>query len=191
MLIAETDRLIIRNWRDRDRDLYFEINSDDRVMEFFPMRRSRAESDAIFDQVRDKISNTGLGFFALELKELSAPIGFCGLNDRYSVPVKPEGTYEIGWRLAARYWGKGYASEAARALLALGFDTYAQQQIVAFAVASNHRSTAVMERLGMWRDLDADFNHPAVPDSHPQLKRHVLYRIMREDWLGRAIPERG
>ncbi|WP_176085813.1 GNAT family N-acetyltransferase [Martelella sp. HB161492] len=191
MLIAETDRLIIRNWRDSDRDLHFEINSDERVMEFFPMRRSREESDAIFDMVRDKISNTGLGFYALELKRDGAPIGFCGLNDRYSAPVEPAGTYEIGWRLAARYWGKGYASEAARALMTLGFETHSQQQIVAFAVAGNHRSTAVMERLGMKRDVAADFDHPAVPDSHPQLKRHVLYRIFREDWRKAAIPERG
>ncbi|MNL65918.1 hypothetical protein D3C87_1903150 [compost metagenome] len=89
---------------------------------------------------------------------------------------------EIGWRLATRFWGHGYATEAAKALLALGFADKGYKQIVSFAVANNVRSTAVMERIGMRRDVEGDFNHPRVPDSHPHLKRHVLYRLSIDEW---------
>lgn len=179
---VETERLIIRNWEDRDRDLFHEINSDDTVMAFFPDRRTRAESDQIFDKVRKMIADTGYGFPAVELKETGETIGFTGLNTVYKAEIAPQGTPEIGWRMAGRYWGKGYATEAARAMIALAFDERGHDQLVSFAVADNHRSTAVMERLGMRRDLEGDFDHPSVPESHPHLKRHVLYRLHRADW---------
>ncbi len=182
MKLAETDRLIIRNWEDRDRDLFHEINSDDTVMEFFPMRRNRAESDEMLDRLRDMIRDTGYGFPAVELKDTGEVIGFTGLNLINNANIKPDGTPEIGWRMVTRHWGKGYATEAARAMVALGFDERGHDQLVSFAVADNHRSTAVMERLGMRRDLEGDFDHPSVPDSHPHLKRHVLYRLHKADW---------
>nr|WP_272211469.1 GNAT family N-acetyltransferase [Marinicella sp. W31]MDC2877359.1 GNAT family N-acetyltransferase [Marinicella sp. W31] len=182
MIIAETERLIVRNWEERDRDLFHEINSDDQVMEYFPHRQSRAGSDAIFDMVRERIAQTGYGFPAVELRETGEVIGFAGLNDDYSANIMPEGTPEIGWRMAVRYWGKGYASEAARAMIDLAFGAHRHDQIVAFAVAGNSRSIAVMKRLGMRRDPEGDFDHPSVPDSHPQLKHHVLYRLHRADW---------
>ena len=182
MIIAETERLIIRNWADGDRALFYEINSDDRVMEFFPMRRDRAESDALFDRIREQIAETGYGFFAVALKETGDVIGFTGLNDPYNVDIKPDGTPEIGWRMATRHWGKGYASEAARAMVDIAFDERGHDQVVAFAVAKNHRSTAVMKRIGMRRDAEGDFDHPSVPDTHPHLKRHVLYRLYKTDW---------
>jgi len=184
MKLAETDRLILRNWEERDRDLFQEINSDETVMAFFPMRRTREESDALFDMIRTMIAETGYGFPAVELKESGEVIGFTGLNKLYSADIKPEGTPEIGWRMATPHWGKGYATEAARAMIALAFNERGHDQIVSFAVADNHRSTAVMERLGMKRDRDGDFDHPSVPDSHPHLKRHVLYRLHKADWRG-------
>ena len=186
MIIAETERLIIRNWRDADRDLVFEINSDDAVMEFFPFRRSRAEADAFFDRVQSMIAETGFGFYALELKASGETIGFCGLaQTNYLEPFVPVGTVEIGWRLATRYWGKGLASEAARALLAHGFETLDLDQIVSFAVHNNIRSTSVMERIGMHRVDGGDFDHPDVPDTYPHLRRHVLYRLTAAEWRAR------
>jgi len=183
MIITETERLIIRNWRETDRDLVFEINSDEAVMEFFPFRRNRAEADAFFDRVHSMIAETGLGFYALEEKASGETIGFCGLArvDHLEPPIA-KGTIEIGWRLAARYWGKGFASEAARALLALGFEKLGLDQIVSFAVHDNTRSTSVMERIGMHRVAGGDFDHPNVPDTYPHLKRHVLYRLTADEW---------
>jgi RimJ/RimL family protein N-acetyltransferase len=183
-MIAETERLILRNWREEDRDLFFEINSDPEVMEFFPFRRDRAQADAMFDRLSAVIAETGLGFFALALKASDRAVGFCGLARTDLEPVLPAGTVEVGWRLARAHWGKGYASEAAAALVDLGFRRFGLKEIVSFAVADNQRSTAVMKRIGMRHDPARDFDHPKVATSHPHLIRHVLYAIDRAMWNG-------
>lgn len=185
MIILETERLVIRNWQDRDRELFFEINSDETVMKFFPFRRDRAEADAFFDWIQKLIAETGLGFYALELKISGETIGFCGLARTDLEPHIPLNTVEIGWRLAPRFWGKGYINEAAVALLRHGFETLRLDEIVSFAVHDNVRSTSVMRRIGMQRDTANDFEHPRVPESHPHLKPHVLYRMAASDWRRR------
>ena len=185
MTPMRTERLILRNWEDRDRDLFHRINSDERVMEFFPFRRDRATADAKMDEFRGWIEEDGYGFAAAEIAATGECIGFVGLLDTDHVPSLPNGAIEIGWRLVPEFWGKGYVTEAAEAWLALGFETLKLDEIVSFAVADNQRSTAVMKRLGMRADPAADFDQPAIPDSHPHLKRHVLYRLSREDWQAR------
>jgi len=110
-----TERLILRNWEERDRELVHRINSDERVMEFFPFRRSRAESDAKMDEWRAWIEADGYGFAAVEIATSGECIGFVGLFDTEDLPGLPEGTVEIGWRLAPEYWGHGYVTEAAEA----------------------------------------------------------------------------
>lgn len=177
-----SERLVIRNWRDSDRAFFHRINSDEAVMAFFPFRRSRAETDRMLDRLVAHIETTGLGFFAVALGDSDRPIGFAGLCPQDVVPDLPAGAVEIGWRLAPEHWGRGYATEAARRLLAYGFDTHDLAEIVSFAVWNNTRSLAVMERLGMQPVAGGDFDHPRVPDSHPQLKRHVLYRLTRAAW---------
>jgi RimJ/RimL family protein N-acetyltransferase len=180
-----TERLILRNWEDRDRELFHRINSDERVMEFFPFRRDRAQADAKMDELRATIEQDGYGFAAAEIIASGQCIGFVGITGTGHLPFLPSGTVEIGWRLAPEFWGKGYVTEAAEAWLTYGFETLALDEIVSFAVAENHRSTAVMKRLGMTADPSADFDHPSIPDSHPALKRHVLYRLSRDDWQAR------
>ncbi|AFL52977.1 RimJ/RimL family protein N-acetyltransferase [Sinorhizobium fredii] len=186
MIIRETERLRIRSWCEGDRDLFAEINSDPKVMEFFPFRRSRSESDALFDRNARRIGETGFGFFALALRDSDLPIGFCGLARTDLEPHLPDGTIEIGWRLAVSHWGKGYVTEAALALLEHGFGERRLSEIVSFAVAKNIRSTAVMKRIGMRPDPLRDFDHPSVPDTHAHLKRHVLYAITDKEWKRRA-----
>jgi RimJ/RimL family protein N-acetyltransferase len=180
-----TERLILRNWEERDRDLFHRINSDDRVMEFFPFRRDRATADAFMDEVREDIDRDGFGWTAAEIAQTGECIGFVGLHATEVPGVARPGSVEIGWRLAPEYWGHGYVTEAANALLVFGFTTLDLDEIISFAVGGNGRSTAVMERLGMQPDPAADFDHPEVPDTHPHLKRFVLYRLKREDWLAR------
>jgi RimJ/RimL family protein N-acetyltransferase len=85
---------------------------------------------------------------------------------------------EVGWRLAREHWGHGYATEAARAAIAFGFDVVGLDEIVSFTSPANERSWRVMERLRMTRDPADDFEHPNVPVGH-HLRRHVLYRITR------------
>jgi RimJ/RimL family protein N-acetyltransferase len=177
-----TERLILRNWEERDRDLFHRINSDGQVLEFFPFRRNRAEADAKLEQFRTEIDKDGFGWTAAEIAGSGECIGFVGLHRTEHMSFLPEGTIEIGWRLAPEFWGKGYVTEAARAWLAFGFETLGRDEIVSFAVWNNHRSTAVMERIGMTADPSRDFDHPGVPESHPQLKRHVFYALERADW---------
>ena len=182
MTPIRTSRLVLRNWEERDRDVFHLINSDETVMEFFGFRRSRAEADAKMEEWRSWIEDDGYGFAAAELAASGECIGCVGLFDTEDLPHLPEGTVEIGWRLSPKYWGHGYVTEAAEAWLAFGFETLGKNEIVAIAVPRNRRSIAVMQRLGMTADPANDFDHPHVPDTHPHLKRHALYRLSRRDW---------
>lgn len=177
-----TERLVIRNWRDEDRALFHRINSDERVMAFFPFRRDRAGSDALLDRLRAGIEENGFGFCALERRDTGECIGFTGLNLTDGLPGLPQKAVEIGWRLAPDFWGRGYVREAAKAWLDEGFTRLSLQEIVSFAVWNNVRSIAVMQRIGMRADPEGDFDHPSVPDTHPHLKCHALYRLTREEW---------
>ncbi len=177
-----TERLILRNWQESDRNLFHEINSDPAVMEFFPSRRDRQQADELMDRIAASIDQNGFGFAAVELAGTGDCLGFCGLAKPGLEELLPQGAIEIGWRFAARHWGKGFASESARRWLQFGFDTMELPEIISIAVADNHRSTAVMRRIGMQRDETGDFDHPRVPDDMPHLKRHVLYRLTVDAW---------
>ncbi len=176
MTIVETERLIVRPWRDDDLAAFAALNADPAVMEHFPACLDRADSDALADRIRTVADlDSGIGFWAVEVPGVAPFIGFVGLRRvGPDMPFAP--AVEIGWRLARAHWGHGYASEAARAMLDVGFRRCHLADIVAFTVPANARSQAVMRRLGMTRDTNADFEHPALPAGHP-LRRHVLYRL--------------
>lgn len=179
MIILETPRLIIRNWEERDRDLFHTINSDEDVMHFFPFRRDRQQSDEVFDKFQTMIADSGFGFYALEEKRSGQCIGMIGLAPTDLEPFIPNGTVEIGWRLARPFWGKGYVTEAGKALLDYAFGSLHLDEVVSFAVHNNDRSTAVMQRIGMAHEHELDFNHPKVGDDYPHLKQHAFYRIKK------------
>ncbi|KFB09734.1 GNAT family N-acetyltransferase [Nitratireductor basaltis] len=182
MSLLQTERLLIRNWQESDRALFHRINSDDRVMSFFPFRRNRAEADEMMDGLSREISDLGYGLAALERKDDGQVIGFTGIRKVQDLPVLPDSSHEIGWRLIPEAWGKGFATEAANAWLVFAFRRLQLAEIHSFAVHDNLASLAVMQRIGM-RELDGKaFDHPAVPDSHPHLKRHRLYRLKAEEW---------
>lgn len=182
MSLLETERLIIRNWQESDRDLFHRINSDDQVMTFFPFRRNRAEADAVMDRFSKEISERGYGFAAMECRDSREVIGFTGIRQVNGLPSLPTGSHEIGWRLVPEAWGKGYATEAASAWLEFAFHRLKLSEIFSFAVHDNHASLAVMRRIGMVELTDQAFDHPLVPDSHPELKRHRLFRLSAEEW---------
>lgn len=174
-----TARLRLRPWCAADRAPFAALNADPRVMEHFPRTLTAAESDALVDRFTAHIDRHGFGFLAVEERASGAFLGFVGLNrPGYDLPFGP--CVEIGWRLAAGHWGKGFATEAARAALDHGFGPLDLDEIVAFTVPANLASRAVMERLGLARDTDGDFDHPLVPAGHP-LRRHLLYRLRRPD----------
>jgi RimJ/RimL family protein N-acetyltransferase len=182
VVIVETQRLILGTWLPSDRDLFREINADPKVMEFFPFRRSYEEADTFLARLNGMLKEDGLGFYAIVLKETQEPMGFCGLSRPNLPGVFPEQTVEIGWRLATRFWSNGYATEASSGILDWAFDAKNLDAVVSFAVEANQRSTGVMRRLGLHRIRDLDFDHPRVPDTHPHLKRHVVYAVTRDDW---------
>ncbi len=170
-----TERLLLRRWRPADRAPFAAMNADPRVMEHFPAPLTRAESDALVDRIEAAFETRGFGLWALEERAGGAFLGFTGLIEpTFAAPFTP--AIEIGWRLAAPAWGHGYATEAARAALAFGFDEAGASEIVSMTTVANARSRAVMRRLGMTRDPADDFDHPLLPAGHP-LRRHVLYRI--------------
>lgn len=176
---AETGHLILRPWEARDLDAFAALNADREVMRFFPATFTREETAAYIERVMTLVED-GLGFLAVEEKDGGDLVGAVGM-----APLKPEMPFapgvEIGWRLARRHWGKGYASEAARAWLAHGFDKLGLPEIVAFTYVGNEPSQRVMQCLGMTRDPADDFEHPAIAEGHP-LRPHVLYRLKAEDF---------
>jgi RimJ/RimL family protein N-acetyltransferase len=172
-----TERLRLRPWREDDREPFARLNADPRVMEFFPAVLSREETDAGVARIDAHFAEHGWGFWAVEIPSVTPFAGFIGLyTPRFAAHFTP--CVEIGWRLAAECWGRGYATEGARAAMAFGFGELGLDQIVSFTVPANQPSRRVMERLGMTHDPADDFDHPNLPKGHP-LRRHVLYRKKR------------
>jgi len=170
-----TARLRLRRWVDADREPFAALNADPAVMEYFPDPLSRQQSDRLIEAIERGFEQRGFGLWAVEVRSTGAFIGFTGLSEpSYETDFTP--AVEVGWRLAREAWGMGFATEAAKASLAFGFERAGLNQVVSFTPAGNLRSRAVMERIGMRRDEAGDFDHPRLPDGH-RLRRHVLYRI--------------
>ena len=173
----DTARLRLRQWRESDCAPFAAMAADPQVMEFLLPLPTRADSDAMVERGRTRIAENGWGFWAVEHKATGEFIGFTGLNvPLATLPFSP--CVEIGWRLARHAWGQGFATEAARGALQVGFERLGFAEIVAFTALGNLRSAAVMKRIGMHEDVAGAFDHPAVPEGHP-LRRHRLYRIAR------------
>jgi RimJ/RimL family protein N-acetyltransferase len=182
--VIETARLRLRPWQARDRAPFAMLNRDPEVMRYFPKPLSRAESDALVGRLEARWGSDGFGFGVAERRADDAFLGMIGLaRVQFPLPGTPDGAIEIGWRLSRDHWGRGYATEAARAWLAWGFAALAPEEIVAFAVPANERSQAVMRRIGMQPDPARAFEHPTLEATHP-LRPHRLFAIAREVWAG-------
>jgi RimJ/RimL family protein N-acetyltransferase len=170
-----TDRLWLRRWLPDDRVPFARLNSDPQVVEFLPGPLSRQESDALADRIEAHFQRHGFGQWAVEIPGVTRFAGFIGLAiPRFEAHFTP--CVEIGWRLDADHWNRGYATEGARAALEFGFGSLRLAEIVSFTVPGNVRSRRVMEKIGMSYSAGEDFDHPALPEGHP-LRRHVLYRL--------------
>jgi RimJ/RimL family protein N-acetyltransferase len=186
----DTARLRLRTWRESDRAPFAALNADPAVMDFFPALQSRAQSDASIDAWMAQFAERGWSNWAVETRGGHAFIGFVGLSvPRRQLPFACSSPcVEIGWRLARTAWGHGYASEAARGALAVGFERLGLDEIVSFTALGNARSRAVMARIGMHLDASSEFDHPALPEGHV-LRRHCLYRLARADLLARRATQ--
>lgn len=170
-------RLRLRAWREEDRPAFAALNADPRVMEHLHGLLSRRESDALVDRIEAHFGLHGFGLWAVELRDAACFAGFVGLSvPRFEAHFTP--CVEVGWRIAHEHWGQGFATEAATAALAFGFERLGLEEIVSFTVPANLRSRGVMDRIGMTHEPADDFDHPMFDASH-RLSRHVLYRKPR------------
>jgi len=175
----ETHRLKLRQWRKSDFPAFALINGDPVVMEYFPSTLSETESNAMALKIQSLISERGWGFWAVEDKVSKKFIGFVGLHVPLAkLPFSP--CVEIGWRLASKFWGKGYATEAASAALNVAFGRLNLVKVYSFAPKGNAKSRAVMERLHMV-NTHQNFEHPSIPAGH-RLREHVLYELTKTRW---------
>jgi RimJ/RimL family protein N-acetyltransferase len=178
-VVIETERLALRPWILADREPFFRINADPRVMEFMPAPLSVNESNQLADRIEAHFRERGFGLFAAELQQDHSFIGFIGLSvPSFHASFTP--CVEIGWCLSAEHWGQGLATEGAEAVVRHAFEVLGIDRLVSFTVPGNSKSRRVMEKLGMTRNPAEDFDHPDLPESHP-LRRHVLYRLSRGD----------
>ncbi len=173
--MLQTERLILRDWRPEDRELFAALNADPVVMEHFAAPLDRAESDAMVDRVEADLAERGWGLWAAERRDDGTFIGFIGLSvPGFDADFTP--CVEVGWRLARRHWGHGFAPEGGRAAVRFGFEELGLEEIVSFTTTGNQNSRRVMEKIGM--RLAREFDHPRLPEGHP-IRRHVLYTLRR------------
>lgn len=177
MQSIKTSRLILRPWQQNDLESYFLMNQDTKVLEFLPGAVSKEQCIDFMQYQNQQLENRGFMLWAVELQSTGELLGFTGLN-YFDKPTHFSPAVEIGWRLGSQYWGFGYATEGALAVLHYGFNHLEINEIVAFTVPDNLRSRKVMERIGMTHEVDGSFAHPKLPTDH-HLSKHVLYRIKK------------
>ena len=170
-----TERLIMRRWRDSDRAPFAALNGDPETMKFFPETLDRVASDTFADRIEALFERQGYGLWALEVAGTGQFIGYTGLNPMPD-GVPGAGGMEIGWRLSRHAWHQGYATEAARAALAVAFDRAGLPEVWSMTAVLNEPSAAVMRRIGMTEA--GRFEHPRIPVGH-RLRPHVLYHLHR------------
>ncbi|MDQ5891121.1 MAG: hypothetical protein QG604_995 [Candidatus Dependentiae bacterium] len=181
MKILETERLILRTWEKSDIEPYLAFNNDPKVLELLLGPLTREQVETFFEKSNAGFLKDGYMLFAVEEKTSGELIGYVGLcNVPWDAHFTP--AVEIGWRLGSQYWGKGYATDAAREVLRYAFEELQLDEVVSFTSPLNVRSIRVMEKIGLKRDRDGDFLWPRVPADH-KLSPCVLYRLKRGDYV--------
>ena len=180
-----TDRMILRPWRDEDYAPFYTMSSDPRVYEHLPPFADKTASDAFANRLREDFSRRGWGFWVLEHKESGLFMGIAGMHEPGPEFGVGRPCVEIGWRLAPEFWGKGLATEAARAVMRFAFTELQLDELVSFTAVANHRSFALMERLGMEREKE--FEMLVFPPDDPK-RQSYLYALPRHKWLQLNTP---
>ncbi|MDE6668916.1 MAG: GNAT family N-acetyltransferase [Muribaculaceae bacterium] len=172
-IYIETERLILRSWKNEDRAFFAEMNRNEHVMKYFPKLLSTEESDSFVNRIIAEFEKFGYGLYAVETKDTGDFIGYVGFHRfNFEAPFSPN--WEIGWRISDRFWHKGYATEAAQACIKYAQENKLFDRLFSFTAIQNIPSENVMKRIGMTHICS--FMHPALPDEH-LLKQHQLYSI--------------
>ncbi len=186
MTVLKTNRLVLRNWKEEDFPAFAKLNSDPRVMVYLA-KCSKEESDNLAIERKEEIDKEGWGRWAVSLRDSEEFIGTIGIypldHETYPLPFTP--TVAVGWRIAFEHWGKGYATEGAKAVLDYGFKVLQLEEIVAFCHYENARSIHVMEKLGMHHNPKDDFDAISI-NQKMVAGRQVLYRITKKEWENRS-----
>ena len=173
--LFSSKRLGFRNWKEKDKIPFFLMNNNQQVMEHFPALLDKAASDELLYKLQHHFLSHGYTYFAVDELNSQKLIGFIGIkNQDYEYQHTP--FIDIGWRLDPAFWGKGYATEGAKACLEFGFNTIGLDEIYSVAVHQNQNSFRVMEKLGMQK-IDTIF-HPAMDANHPLQPCHC-YKIKK------------
>lgn len=174
MNYIETERLVLRDWKEEDLALFVEMNQDPEVMEYFLKSLTAEETMEFYGRIRNEFINRGYGLYAVEEKGCGFFIGYIGLHyTAFESDFTP--CVEIGWRLRRNAWGKGYATEGARACLNYAFEVLHLPEVYSFTSVPNRRSEQVMQNIGLQKVKE--FDHPLVPPGHALL-RHLLYKAV-------------
>ncbi len=173
--MLQTERLTLRDWRDDDAEAYASLHLDPTVAFWLGGRLTHEQAMSSFDTVRKGIAARGWGMMCVERTEDGAFLGVAGCSP-VADDLPPAPGVEASWRMAPAAWGRGYMTEAMKALLADGFKRHGWTDVVSMTAASNRRSQSLMKRLGFSRDPSADFQHPRLPDGH-SMRPHVVYRL--------------
>jgi RimJ/RimL family protein N-acetyltransferase len=179
-VVAETARLRLREWRAEDERLFYEVMNTPAVMRHLGGLQTPEEWNAAFTRISGFTHDFGHTFWIVENKSDGEMQGFCGLK-RVNAPGAGDltGTPEIGWRLRESAWGKGIAKEAAIATLDLAFGRFGYERVIAMTIPANRDSSGLMERLGMRRREDLDFEDERFgPEVNPQ----IVYSLDAADW---------
>lgn len=182
--VLATERLILRRWRDSDFEEWFAHLNTPEVRAHLGKVDSRESLAARIERVKASLEEKGYSFLAVERREDGMFLGACGIADMTSEwpPEAMQGAPEIGWQLRADCWGNGYATEAARAVLAMAFEQFAKPVVYSQTSEANVASWKVMERLGMERMPQLDYDDPDYPAEENPTK---VYALTREAWQAR------
>lgn len=176
LVVLRTPRLLLRTFRRDDLPEYAALNADPEVVRYLGgVPLTREHSDEIAEWAQECFANEGLGLLAVERAEDAAFLGMCGLHHQQSYPDD----VEVGWRLAREHWGHGYATEAATGWLDHAFGPMALPRVISITDPPNLRSLAVMRRLGMV------FDHEAEVEDDGVMFQAVVYSITRDQWVNR------
>lgn len=174
-------RVVLRRWREGDHEPFAKMNADEEVMKYFPSMLTKEQSDKLIERIEAEFEECNFGLWAVECIHSNEFMGFVGIvRPKFEAHFTP--CVEIGWRIAKKFWGHGYAPEAARVVLKDGFERCGLDEIVSMTTVTNKNSRRVMEKIGMTHDPADDFEHPSLPEGHP-LRPHVLYRLTKAQWL--------
>lgn len=178
-VMAETERLRLREWGEGDADRFYAIMNTPAVMRHLGGAQDRATWEAAAERIAGFQCDFGHTFWLMERKSDGELLGFCGLKRVNASGTDLTGQFEVGWRLRESAWGQGYAKEAAIASLDLAFGHFGAPHVVALTIGANAESQGLMRRLGMVRREDLDFDDPRFG---PEMNPTIVYRIDAEQW---------